>query len=73
MSLRNGVPGAGQVPLADHLVQAARAHPDRKRRGRAGSRVFRLIEQALGLAVFSYGHPQTLPPGLKDYGFASAL
>ena len=29
---------AGQVPLADHLVQGARPHPDRERGGRLGRR-----------------------------------
>ena len=49
--------GAGQVPLADHLVQGARPHPDGERRGRARRRFFRLVEQALGLA-----RPPTLWP-----------
>ena len=47
MSLRNGVPGRGEVPLADHLVQRPRPHPHGERRGLLGRPLLRLIEQTL--------------------------
>ena len=43
--------GAGQVLLADHLVQVARAHPHGQRRGRPGSLLTGLVEEAGGPAV----------------------
>ena len=53
---------AGQVPLADHLIQGARAHPHRQRRGRPGGLVPRRVEQAVRLAPGATcpDHTQTL-------------
>ena len=43
--------GAGQVPLADHLVQAVRAHPHRERGGGPGSLLTGLVEETGRLPV----------------------
>ena len=63
MSLRNGVPAASQVLLADDFVQVARAHPHREGRRRGGRLRLRVIEQAAGLgrlASIGSGHTLTV-------------
>ena len=62
-------PGAGQVPLPDDLIQAARPHPHSKRRGGILRFPSRRVKQALGLPVTRRsGHVPSVSPG-RDKGF----
>src|SRR5512133_1778815 len=59
--------GAGQVLLADHLVQAVRAHPHRERGGGPGSLLAGLVEETGRLPVVTR-HATQYPrpaPGLR--------
>src|SRR5215468_138250 len=63
--------GAGQVPLADHLVQAVRAHPHRERGGRPGSLLTGLVEETGRLPVVAR-HATQYPGGALPPTRASA-
>src|SRR5437763_13456925 len=54
--------GAGQVPLPDHLIQAARPHPHGERRGGVLRFPRRRVKQALGLPV-TPGHAPSVSLG----------